>query len=58
MAKPRCFYRDGYMYCEYIIRNGQAIYPASGGWFKFPAGGSKKAKRQAVEEPAVTVEEQ
>ena len=31
-----------YVYCAYIVRNGQVIYPKRAKYFRFPANGKKQ----------------
>jgi hypothetical protein len=44
--KPQvCFVADGFMFCNYVNRNGVIVESVSGKWLKFPfRGGSIKNK--------------
>jgi len=46
MGNPNhCFFRDGFIYCPFVVRNGKTVYRKNGGWWKFPAYTNKKKKR-------------
>ena len=39
----QCFYADGFLYCNYVVRN-ETIIKGRSGWLKFPVQYKKKNK--------------
>jgi hypothetical protein len=45
--EQRCFVNDqGYMLCNYIVRNGEAVYTKSGKWWRWFVGIPRWVKKQ------------
>lgn len=43
LEPQQCFYSDGFMYCNYVVRNN-AIIKGRKGWIKFPVQNRNKNK--------------